>query len=263
MITSVRNPKVQEVRALQQRAKKRRELGAFVAEGVRLAEEVVRAEWPVREVFYTEDLNDRGRQVLRELKKRGAPEETVSSSVMETMSDTESPQGLLLIVETRDIPMPKALNFALILDKVSDPGNVGTLLRSGVAAGCQAALLTEGSADPFSPKVLRSGMGAQFTLPIREMGWREIADLCQTQAITIFISELAEGQAYDQADLTQPLALVIGGEAHGVSKEATQMVTIPIRIPMSGKIESLNAAIAGSILLFEALRQRRTVEKRS
>ncbi|MGH2581367.1 MAG: TrmH family RNA methyltransferase [Anaerolineales bacterium] len=261
MITSVRNPKVQEVRALQQRAKKRRKAGAFVVEGVRLAEEALNAEWTVRQIFYTEDLSERGRQVMRELKKRGAAEESVSSSVMEAMSDTESPQGLLLEVGEREIAIPRQLDLVLILDKVSDPGNLGTLLRSAVAAGCQAALLTEGSADPFSPKVLRSGMGAQFTLPIQEMAWSEIAEFCKQHRLNVFVTELSEGQPYNEADLTHSLAFVIGGEARGVSEEAKRMDARPIHIPMAGEIESLNAAIAGSILLFEALRQRRAAEK--
>ena len=258
MITSVRNPKVQEIRTLQNRAKERREAGAFVVEGVRLAEEALQSGWGIHQALYTKGLSERGLQLVETLIKRDIPGEEISESVMKAASDTKSPQGILLSVELRQLPLPDHLDLVLILDGLGDPGNLGTLLRSAAAAGVDAVLLGPGCADAFAPKVLRSGMGAHFHLPIRNLNWVEIAKVCQSRGLHLFLAEAGQGLVFDQADLTRPLAFIIGGEAHGVGQAAKDLHAVPIQIPMPGKMESLNAATAGSLLLFETLRQRRT-----
>ncbi|MEX1071242.1 MAG: RNA methyltransferase [Anaerolineales bacterium] len=257
MISSVHSPKVQEIRALQGRAKKRREAGAFVVEGVRLAEEALNSGWTARQALYTENLGERGQHLLKTLKTHAVPAELVSESVMKAASDTQSPQGILLELELRQMPLPARLSLVLILDGVADPGNLGTLLRSAAAAGAEAVLLGPGSSDAFAPKVLRGGMGAHFRLAIRHMEWNEVADLCKERSLHSFLAEAGEGQPYDRVDLKENLAFIIGGEAHGTSQGANALDPIQIHIPMPGRIESLNAAMAGTVLLFEALRQRR------
>lgn len=260
MISSVKNPKVQRIRALQGRAKERREAQAFVAEGVRLAEEVLASGWPVQQVFYTQGLDERGRIVLSALVAAGAAVEEVSPAVMEACSDTKTPQGILLEVAKRSASMPAAADLVLILDGVSDPGNVGTLLRSAAAAGADAAVLAPGSADPFAPKVLRSGMGAQFHLAVLELNWEQITSLLAKYGLQAFVAQANRGESFDQVNLTQKLAFIVGGEAHGPSAAALASGARPVHIPMPGRAESLNAATAGSLLLFEAVRQRRGAE---
>jgi TrmH family RNA methyltransferase len=257
MISSVKNPKVQQVKALLGRAKDRRQAGAFVIEGVRLAEEALASGWPVRQAFYTAELDGRGQNAVRELKARRAAAEEVSTHVMEAMADTKSPQGLLLELELRELPLPAKPSLVLVLDGVGDPGNMGTLLRSAAAAATDAVILAPGSVDAFAPKVLRSGMGAHFRLPIVEMDWGRIAKFLSENKLATYIAEADAGKAYDDVDLAQNVALVIGGEAHGLSGGAERLNATPVQIPMPGKIESLNAATAGSLLLFEAVRQRR------
>jgi TrmH family RNA methyltransferase len=257
MITSTKNPKIQHLRGLQSRAKARSEAGAFVVEGVRLAEEALASGWTARSALFTNELNERGRKLITELQERGAAIEEVSPEVMQVVSDTESPQGILLEIESRQQPLPDLLDFVLILDGVSDPGNLGTLLRSAAAVAASAVLVGPGSADLFSPKVLRSGMGAQFRLALQAATWDQIGAICKKNKLQLFVAEANEGAAYDRVDMQQPLALIIGGEAHGASPEAQSLRPMPIQIPMPGQTESLNAAIAGSLLLFEALRQRR------
>ncbi len=257
MITSVRNPKIQEIRALQSRSKARREAGSFVVEGVRLVEEAVNSGWKARAAFYTRDLDNRGRDLINALKPRAIQVDEVSASVMKAVSDTKTPQGILLEVEWKELPLPAQPSLVLILDGIADPGNLGTLLRSAAAAGADIVLLAPGCADAFAPKVLRSGMGAHFRLPIREMAWPDIAALCEKENLRVFLAEAGQGEAYDHVDLTNRVALIIGGEAHGFSEEAQDLHPQPIQIPMPGQIESLNAATAGSLLLFEAVRQRR------
>lgn len=256
MITSVRNPKVQRLRALVEQAKRRKEHGSFAVEGARLAEEALMSGWTVRTALITENLAKTDPNLARALAARGVSEE-VSESVMKSISDTQTPQGVMLEVELRQLALPKPVTFALILDAVADPGNLGTLLRTAAAANCDAVLLGPGCADAFAPKVLRSGMGAHFRQPLLVKTWEQIAEFVKEHKLEIFLAEAWQGKVYDQQDFTKPMALILGGEARGSGEEAMKLQPTPLQIPMPGRIESLNAASAGSILLFEVVRQRR------
>jgi TrmH family RNA methyltransferase len=260
MITSARNPKVQRIRGLQRLAKRRAEAGGFVVEGARLAEEALRSSWPLRLALYTAELADRHEGLVRALQARGVAEQ-VSAAVMQAASDTQTPQGILLEVELRTLPLPKALTFVLILDGVADPGNLGMLLRSAAAADCDAVLLAPGCTDPYNPKVVRSGMGAHFHQPVLHQGWKDIDKLARQNDLQIFLAEAWQGDPYDKQDLTRPLALILGGEARGAGEEAAKLAPKLLQIPMPGRVESLNVAAAGSILLFEVVRQKRAGQK--
>jgi len=255
MITSAQNPKLKLVRALQGRAKERREAGAFLAEGVRLVEEAQSANWPFRFVLFDETLNERGRSQVESLRSSGIEVDEVSTTLMKSLSETETPQGILAVLNdfTRSIPTPGSLNFVLIPDQIRDPGNLGTLLRTAAAANVQAVLLPPETTDAFAPKVVRSGMGAHFHLPIHSMTWDEIEKTAK--GLQIFLAEM-DGQSCWETNLRQPLALIIGGEADGASESARRLATQKLSIPMSGNIESLNAGVAGSVLMFEVVRQR-------
>jgi len=255
VISSVRNPKVQALRALQRQAKRRAEAGAFVVEGARLTEEALKSGWRVRLALYTQPFASQHAALIGELQARRVAEQ-VTEPVMKAASDTQTPQGVLLEVEQRELPLPKALDFALILDGVADPGNLGTLLRSAAAAGCGVVLLGPGCAEPFAPKVMRSGMGAHFLQSMRSLNWSEIEGFLKEHALQIFVAQARQGKVYDEEDLTQPLAFILGGEARGSGKEAARLQPKPIQIPMPGGMESLNVAAAGSVLMFEVVRQR-------
>lgn len=255
MITSPHNPKLKLVRALQGRAKERREAGAFLAEGIRLVEEAVNSNWPMRFVLFDATLNERGMSQVENLRSRGVDVEEVSTSLMKSLSDTESPQGILAILNEFQLQLPESLNFILIPDQIRDPGNLGTLLRTAVAAGVQAVFLPPETTDAFAPKVVRSGMGAHFRLPIHSMTWGEIQRFCESAGQQIYLADM-DGQLCWEMDLRQPLALIIGNEAGGASEAARKLVNQKISIPMSGNIESLNAGVAGAVLMFEVVRQR-------
>jgi len=255
MITSTHNPKLKLIRALQGRAKERRDAGAFVAEGIRLVEEAYSTNWPFRFVLHDEVLNKRGSSLVENLKSRGVDCEEVSSGLMKSLSETETPQGLLAVLNDSQLPISNSLNFVLIPDQIRDPGNLGTLLRTAAAAGVQAVILPPETTDAFAPKVVRSGMGAHFRLPIHSMSWEEIEKMLQVAGLKVFIADM-NGQSCWETDLRRPIALVIGGEADGASESARKLANQKISIPMSGKIESLNAGVAGSILMFEVVRQR-------
>ncbi len=254
MITSNQNPRLKLARALLGRAKERRDENAFVAEGVRLVEEALQAKWNFRFVLHGGELSTRGKALIISLEQRGVATEEVAEHLLNAMSDTGNTQGVLAVLELpKPTPLPTALDFVLIPDQIRDPGNLGTLLRSAAAAGVQAALLPPETADAFAPKVVRAGMGAHFRLPIREMEWEEIRKA--TRGLRLLLADM-HGNSCWETDLQSPLGLIVGGEAEGASEEARKLATGVMRIPMPGGSESLNAGAAGSILLFEVVRQR-------
>jgi len=255
MITSNQNSRIKLVRSLLGRAKERREAGMFVVEGVRLVEEAETRDWRFETILYDESLSERGKSLVASLKSRGIEMEEVSTDLMKSLSETESPQGILAILQFSQLPVTNNLNFILILDQIRDPGNLGTLLRSAAATGVQAVLIPPETTDAFAPKVLRAGMGAHFRVPIREMGWEEIHDVCKLSGLQVLVADM-EGKSCWEMDLKQPLALIVGGEAEGASGEARKLATQKISIPMAGNVESLNAGVAGSVLMFEVVRQR-------
>jgi TrmH family RNA methyltransferase len=257
MISSPHNPKLKFIRALQGRAKERRETGAFLAEGIRLVEEAANANWPTRFVLFDETLNDRGMLQVEGLKSRGVDVEEISTSLMKSLSETESPQGILAVLELTNLPLPNLPTFILIPDQIRDPGNLGTLLRTAAAAGVQAVLLPPETTDAFAPKVVRAGMGAHFRLPIHSRTWDEIAQVVNLAGLQVLLAEM-DGESCWVTDLRQPLALVIGGEADGASPQARGLANGKISIPMPGQAESLNAGVAGSVLMFEVVRQRQS-----
>jgi TrmH family RNA methyltransferase len=259
MITSAQNPHLKLTRALLRRAKERREANACVAEGVRLLEEALAGDWNFRFALHTSELNPRGEELVRNLKLRNIACEEVAPHLLNAMSDTGNSQGVLAVLDLpRPAPLPSPLDFVLIPDQIRDPGNLGTLLRSAAAAGAQAALLPPETTDAFAPKVVRAGMGAHFRLPIRTMDWEEIHEA--TRGLTVLLADM-QGSSCWEMDLRKPLALIVGGEAEGASPEARKLATDVMRIPMPGGSESLNAGAAGSILLFEVVRQRTAIDK--
>jgi TrmH family RNA methyltransferase len=254
VITSSQNPKLKLVRSLMGRAKDRREENAFVVEGVRLVEEAVKAGWNFRFALYSDGLSERGSNLLGRLKENDIEVDEVAGDLLQKLSDTETPQGMLAALELSELSSPENTDFILIPDQVRDPGNLGTLLRSAAATGAGAVLLPPETTDAFAPKVLRAGMGAHFRLPIQSLTWEEIKK--QTEGMNIYIADM-DGTACWETDLRKPLALVIGGEAEGASDEAQRLANGKISIPMSEGVESLNAGVAGSVLMFEVVRQRR------
>lgn len=253
MITSAQNPKIKLVRTLLGRAKERREAGAFVAEGVRLVEEADARNWSFRFALYDASLNERGSSLVEHLLSQGIEVEEVSESLMKSLSDTETPQGILAVLDFTHLPVPDSPNFILIPDQIRDPGNLGTLLRTAAAAGVQAVLIPPETTDAFAPKVLRSGMGAHFCLPIRPMKWEKIRR--EVQSLQVYLADM-DGTSCWETNLRGPLALIVGSEAEGASQEARELATQKISVPMSGEMESLNAGVAGSVLMFEVVRQR-------
>ena len=258
MITSSQNTRLKLIRSLQGRSRDRREAGAFLAEGVRLIEEALAADWPFRFVLHTAQLSQRGAELLSKLEEKGVDLEELSEPLLAELSETETSQGILAVLEQArpELPDLDTLNFVLIPDQIRDPGNLGTLIRSAAAAGAQAVFIPPETADAFSPKVVRAGMGAHFRLGIYNLDWHAIRTY--TLGLTIFLADAAGQTSCWDADFRKPLALIVGGEADGASEPARKLADIAVNIPMPGKIESLNAAAAGAVLMFEIVRQRKS-----
>lgn len=258
MITSSQNQKIKWVRLLQKQAQARQDDSVFVIEGVRLAEEALHAGWEAKLVLYTAGLSARGQEIVREFSKRGSAVEEVSAGVFEAASETRTPQGILAVIRQSSQPLPVSLNFVLIADEIRDPGNLGSILRSAAAAGVQAVFLTPGCADPYSPKVVRSAMGAHFRLYLTSLDWPVIQERIATNNLFVSLAAAGNGSVYTACDFRLPLAIIIGGEAAGAGPQAHALANTPVHIPMAGNTESLNAAAAAAILFFEVVRQRNT-----
>jgi TrmH family RNA methyltransferase len=236
--------------------KARNEQQAFVLEGVRLVEEAVQANWPLQHILFCEAISARGRSLLEASASMGVQIDEVSENIIASASDTENSQGILAVAEMGSLPEKTDPNFLLIADNIRDPGNLGTLLRTAAAAGVDQVILSPGTADAFNPKVVRSGMGAHFHIPIRSASWEDIASRYKLK-MEFIVAEMTSSTSLWEVDFRKPLAFIIGGEAEGASEAARRLADQSIYIPMSEKTESLNAAIAAGIILFEVLRQRK------
>ena len=250
MIASLTNEKVKLAHALQTQAKARRSEGRMALEGVRLIRDAVAAgQRPDYILFDPEAL---------ELAELHAPEKLcipATPEVLRYVSLTETPQGAVGIFPIQPPPLPNPLTRVLVLDAIADPGNLGTMLRTAAAAGVDAVLLAPGCADAYNPKALRAGMGAHFRVPVLDAPWPRLETVLQ--GLHVRLADMTGDASYDRADWSRPWALIIGSEAHGASPQAGELAAERVYIPMAGRTESLNAAIACGVLLFEATRQNR------
>lgn len=253
-ITSVHNDRVRYVRSLARR-RSREQSNRFVVEGTRLVEEVVRAGIKPALVLCTETWQSNTH--AQELMAKMAPADEgiwlVADSVLASCADTETPQGIIAVVPVPHIaPRP---GLILIVDGLRDPGNLGTILRSAEAAGVGQVLTTPGTVELYNAKVVRAAMGAHFRLPASMLDWPAIGICVAGQAV--WLADAAGEAPYDTVDWSQPSALIIGGEASGASPAASRLATGRVKIPMAEGPESLNAAMAATVILFEVARQKR------
>jgi RNA methyltransferase, TrmH family len=258
LITSPTNEQARFVKSLYRTIVRRNEK-LFVVEGVRLLEEALTfGARPELVLVAAEQLarTPRGAALLERLRTCNCL--NVTETVLKTISDTVAPQGAIAIFPVPDVPARLSLGpVVLILDGLRDPGNAGTILRSADASGIVQTVAFVDSIDPYSPKVVRAAMGAHFRLTILEDArWNSLRPLLADRPRYLAV---AAGPAtyYDKIDWTGDCALVIGGEAEGAGSQAEAAVSERVIIPMAGSAESLNAAMAGTILLFEAARERR------
>ncbi len=256
-IASPANDQIRYVKALY-RAAVRQEERLFVVEGVRLLEDALKSGARPELVLVARaqlGRSPRGVALLERLARFRCLD--VTESVLESLTDTVAPQG---VIAAFPIPAPAEATplgpIVLVLDRIRDPGNAGTILRSADASGVARTVAFVDSVDAFSPKVVRAGMGAHFRLQILDgMTWDRLLPRLGNRPR--YLAVASGGTEYDRADWTQDSVLIVGGEAEGAGPEAESVATTRVSIPMAGSTESLNAAMAATVLLFEAARIRR------
>ena len=264
MISSTGNAKIRNLVQLKRSAKARKKAGFFTAEGYRLFREIPKEQ--IREVYVSVSFWQEHKselECLKEAEKGRCFFETVSDEVFSYVSDTQTPQGILSVVQM--LPRPDDSFFSgngvwLILENLQDPGNLGTLFRTGEGAGIAGVIMDSRCADVYAPKVIRSTMGSIFRVPflITSDLPGEIRHL-QKSGVKVYAAAGGADVCYDEPDYRQACAFMIGNEGNGLSKELIGLADQGIFIPMSGKLESLNASVAGSVLMYEAGRQRRRI----
>lgn len=254
MITSVTNPKIKYVKRLQTDRGFREAERAFVAEGTRLVAELIQFQVRPQLLLATENwlASAEGQLLLAADLSRVL--EVVKDNVMSAASQTQTPPGVLAVAPMVSRPLPNQPTLLLILDQVASPGNLGTMLRTAAAAGVDGVFLGPGNVDAYNPKVVRGGMGAHLRLPIINAEWPAIA--AQVASLNVWLAAADGTTTHTAVDWQQPSALVIGSEAVGAGSAARQLATGQVSIPMHRETESLNAAVAAGIILFEAVRQR-------
>lgn len=253
-ITSAANPKLKRVRRLLHDGRFRKREKQFVVEGSRWISEMIQQEFAPHLWLATPTWADQNRQLIKKMSLLAPSPILVEENLIRETAATENPSGVVAVLPQPDLDWPAHPTLLLILDGLRDPGNVGSLIRSATAAGVEGLLITSGTVDLFNPKVVRSSMGAILRLPHRPFAWDDLHNFlgeCQPVA-----ADAAGTLSYTQHDWRQPNALIIGNEAHGITPNARQAAEQLLAIPMVNNTESLNAAVAGAIMLFEAVRQR-------
>lgn len=254
MITSTNNQAVKNIIALQKKAKLRREQGVFLVEGPKMVSEI--PEGFLKELYVSEESEGQYADLLK-----NQSYQLVSSRVFCEMSDTQTPQGILAVVRQPENTLEDILKREpaqlLLLEDIQDPGNLGTMLRAGEGAGITGVVMSRGCVDIYNPKVIRSTMGSVYRVPFVYTDdfhgtIREIQKKCR-----VYAAHLRGKYFYDEGDYTGNTAMIIGNEAKGIQEETAALADTLIKIPMEGQVESLNAAVAASILMYEVYRQRR------
>ncbi len=257
MITSTSNQKVKELLQLKKKAKIRNQEGVFLAEGSRMVLEAPRDR--IRQLYLSQSYEKKHGQ---ELKRQGLSYETFSDTVFAYVSDTKTPQGILAVVRQLDYKIEEILKkenpHILVLDNLQDPGNLGTIFRTAEAAGVTGILMSKDCVDIYNPKTIRSTMGAAYRMPFIYLDDILEGIRClKEEKIQVYAAHLEGKHSYDQEDYRKGTALLIGNEGNGLRPEVADMADTWVRIPMEGQAESLNAAVAAAILMFEVSRQRR------
>ncbi|MCR5416542.1 MAG: RNA methyltransferase [Pseudobutyrivibrio sp.] len=266
MITGTNNKQIKNITSLIKKARERKAQRLFVVEGIRAVGEV-----PVElleSIYYVEGFGDstEGRQLLDEIssKKASIVMEEVARPVFNSMSDTVTPQGVLALVRMQDYTLEDVLGdgskkpHIIILESLQDPGNMGTIIRTAEGAGVTGIIMNNTTVDIYSPKVVRSTMGSIFRMPfVVTSDLSETITSLKKAGISIYAAHLKGEKFYDEFDYTQPVGFMIGNEGNGLTDETAALATSYLRIPMEGQLESLNASVAASILMYETYRQRR------
>ena len=266
MITSAANARVRQVVQWQSKAKERKKDKVYLVEGFKMYDEA--PEDQILEVYlsgdaaqkiFDRDANQEHSARRKKLQRTGY--ETVSSELFRKMSDTQTPQGILTVIRQPEYRLEELLcqpnPLFVVLENLQDPGNLGTIVRTGEGAGITGVIMTDQTVDIFNPKTIRATMGSIYRVPFIYVGdIAETLDLLHKHGIHTYAAHLKGSAFYDDFSFDAPTAFLIGNEGNGLREETADMAEHYLKIPMEGNVESLNAAVATSLLMYEAHRQR-------
>lgn len=257
MITSTANKQVKNIMQLNKKAKERKEQDVFVVEGIKMFQEAPAER--IKQIFVSEAFikKEENKAILN-----GHKYEILDNKVFEAVSDTKTPQGIMCILSqfhyrAEDIINKENVGF-LVLEDIQDPGNLGTMFRTGEGAGIGGIIMSQNTVDIYNPKTIRSTMGSIYRVPFVYIeNLTDILQKIKKKGIKTYAAHLKGKKYYDEFNYNSSFAFLIGNEGNGLSDKIAGMADEYLKIPMEGRVESLNAAIAASILMYEAQRQKR------
>lgn len=261
-LTMLSKEKLKELAKLKTK-KGRKTQGRFLVEGLHLCEEAINSNWETESVLFTNLFQNSpaGKRLIKKFEKRNVKPIPVKSEVMSKLSDTVTPQGIICVVKIKKFSLGKLWsgrsNIILALDTIRDPGNVGTLIRTADAFGIDGVILSSDTVELYNPKVVRSTMGSLFHLPIfDEIDLEKTLPKLKNNNFEIYGTDVKNGKDFEGLNYSGKICLLIGSEAKGLNKKLLNLSDEIIRIPTYGKAESLNASVAGGILLYEITKRR-------
>ncbi|MBR6643394.1 MAG: RNA methyltransferase [Lachnospiraceae bacterium] len=258
MITSTSNVQIKQIIALMKKSKERKEQKAFVIEGRKMFEEICQDTSRIVRAYFSESYV-KDMYTDRELPK--IPHEIVADSVFDAMAETVTPQGVLAVVKMPEYSLDEMVAGAgtlVLLENLRDPGNLGTIIRTAEAAGVSGVILSKESVDIYNPKVIRSTMGAVYRVPfLYAEDFMELLERLKEQNVRLLAAHLKGQKTFDKADYSGKVGILIGNEANGLSDEVAELAEEKVLIPMAGCVESLNAAVAAALLMYEAFRKQK------
>lgn len=255
ILTSIKNPLIKQVRKLQ-RAKERQQQNLLLIEGTNSIEAACRANYQLDTIFYTARWQESHQQLWQAIARQNCQTQEVSAEVLSAIATTVNPDGVVAIAP-RSVAEPTSIDrLGIALERLQDPGNLGTIIRSASAVNADGLWLSDGSVDIYSPKVLRASAGQWFQTPIASrQNLREFMQQQQQRRIQIVATTAKATKTYWEADFTRPSLVLLGNEAAGLSPELIELADERVSIPLANGVESLNVAVATALLLYEAQRQ--------
>ena len=266
MITSLSNAKIKHLKELQLKSRTRNKENLFVAEGFKMFLEAPEA--LIKEVYVESNTYEKIKESdnkaplnhfkafekIEYLKKKGVFVESVSEEVFRKSSDTETPQGIIFVMDRLKYDLKDMTNGnMLLIEDIQDPGNLGTMIRTAEGASIAGVVMTKGTVDIYNPKTVRATMGSLYRVPfIYVENLKEAADFIKSKGVKIYAAHLKGEKFYDEVSYDTKSAFLIGNEGNGLSDEASSLADELIKIPMGGELESLNAAVAAAILMYSA-----------
>lgn len=261
MIESRSNPRIKALSALIKKKKARDEEGVFVVEGRRMFMEA--PDEGIKEIYVSKSFLEQFKNepgIGEKLERCGY--EVLSNEVFRSVSDTQTPQGIMCIVRQMKYDIEEVISgpspFLLFAEDIQDPGNLGTMIRSGEGAGITGVLMTDNTVDIYNPKTIRSTMGSVFRTKFCHVpDMKAAVDMAKSAGIKVYAAHLKGKRVYDEPDYKGPCGIIVGNEGAGITEETALAATELIKIPMKGRVESLNAAVAATVIMYEIARQRR------